>query len=352
MIPGLLPDARGIRQRHSNPLRDKMSLPEKLNAKNVALALVAALTFAAAAPASAQDFPNREIKVIITFAAGGPTDLIGRLVAEHMGRALNQRMIVENRQGANGATATRSVARGAADGYTILLNASNMGTNIIGMKDPGYTWDDFTMVGGISYTPFTMMVNTASSRAKNLKEFVAYAKANPGKLKFASLGPQSLNNLLPQRLGMLAKIDWQEVPYRSGAQVVPDLLNGTVDAYFGLLSTGMSVFGRPDIEVMGTSEPARNKLLPTVPTFAEQGFPEINDYSVQGLWVAKDTPKAVVEKLRSALNEAKKSPEFQAAVEKTGNLIFTESHEKFDALIKKLTDQVAADFKRLGIQPE
>lgn len=320
---------------------------------NVTVCAFAAVLGLASAPAvHAQDFPNREMKLIITYAAGGPTDLIGRLVAEHMGKALNQRMIVENRAGANGATATRSVARGAADGYTILLNASNMGTNIIGMKEPGYTWDDFTMIGGISYTPFTMMVNTTSSKAKTLKELVAFAKANPGKLRFASLGPQSLNNLLPQRLGMVAGIDWHEVPYRSGAQVIPDLLNGTVDVYFGLLSTGVSVFGRENIEVMGTSEPQRSKLLPTVATFAEQGFPEINDYSVQGLWVPKDTPKPVVDKLRAALEEAKKSPEFQAAVEKTGNLIFTEDHQKFDALIRKLTDQVAGDFKRIGIQPE
>ncbi len=318
------------------------------------LALVAglAVTLTAAAPASAQTFPDREIKVVVTFAAGGPTDVVGRIIAEHMGKALGQRMIVENRAGANGATATRAVARGEANGYTILLNASNMGTNIIGMLDPGYTWDDFTVIGGISYSPFVMMANTAGSKTKTVKDMMAYAKANPGKLKFASLGPQSLNALLPQRLGMLAKIEWQEVPYRSGAQVVPDLLNGTMDVYFGLLSTGVSVFGRPDIEVMGISEPARNKLLPTVPTFAEQGFPEINDFSVNGFWVPKDTPKPVVEKLRAALEEAKKSPEFQAQVEKTGNLIYKESHEQFDALIKRLTNQVAGDFKRLGIKPE
>jgi tripartite-type tricarboxylate transporter receptor subunit TctC len=328
-----------------------MILFENLTTK---LAVVAglALTLTAAAPASAQNFPDREIKVVVTFAAGGPTDVVGRIIAEHMGKALGQRMIVENRAGANGATATRAVARGEANGYTILLNASNMGTNIIGMIDPGYTWDDFTVIGGISYSPFVMMANTAASKTKTVKDMMAYAKANPGKLKFASLGPQSLNALLPQRLGMLAKINWQEVPYRSGAQVVPDLLNGTMDVYFGLLSTGVSVFGRPDIEVMGISEPVRNKLLPTVPTFAEQGFPEINDYSVNGFWVPKDTPKPVVEKLRAALEEAKKSPEFQAQVEKTGNLIYKEGYEQFDALIKRLTDQVAGDFKRLGIKPE
>lgn len=330
----------------------RMSLLSKLGAIAVSLATTLTLTFAGASQALAQDFPNREIKVVVTFAAGGPTDVIARLIAEHMGRALGQRMIVENRPGANGATATRAVARGEANGYTILLNASNMGTNIIGMKEPGYAWDEFTVVGGISYSPFAMMVNTKSSGAKNVKDLIAYAKANPGKLKFASLGPQSLNNLLPQRLGMLAKIDWHEVPYRSGAQVVPDLLNGTMDVYFGLLSTGVSVFGRPDIEVMGISEPARNKLLPSVPTFAEQGLPEINDYSVNGFWVPKETPKAIVDKLRAALEEAKKSSEFQAQVEKTGNLIFTEDHVKFDALIRRMTDQVAADFKRIGIQPE
>jgi tripartite-type tricarboxylate transporter receptor subunit TctC len=329
-----------------------MSFLDRLNAKRRAFAMMATLMLAATTQASAQDFPNREIKVVVTYAAGGPTDIIGRLIAEHMGRALNQRMLVENRAGANGATATRSIARGAADGYTILLNASNMGTNIIGMKDPGYDWSDFTLVGGISYSPFVMMTNTTSSKAKTLKDFVTFAKANPGKLKFASLGPQSLNNLLPRRFGMVAGLDWQEVPYRSGAQVVPDLLNGTMDVYFGLLSTGVAVFGRPDIEVMGTSEPTRSKLLPTVPTFAEQGYPQINDYSVNGFWVPKDTPKAVVEKLRAALEEAKKSPEFQAQVEKTGNLIYTDTHEKFDPLIRNMTDQVAADFKRLGIQPE
>lgn len=329
-----------------------MSFLDRLNTRNLVLALVAGTMLTTATPAPAQDFPNREIKVIVTYAAGGPTDIVARLIAEHMGRVLGQRMIVENRAGANGATATRTAARGPSDGYTILFNASNMGTNIIGMKEPGYDWSDFTLVGGVSYAPFVMMTNTRSSRAKTLKEFIAFAKANPGKLKFASLGPQSLNNLLPQRLGMVAGLNWQEIPYRSGAQVVPDLLNGTVDAYFGLLSTGVSVFGRSDIEVMGTSEATRSKLLPSVPTFAEQGYPEINDYALNGIWVPVGTPQPVVEKLRAALEEAKKSPEFQAQVEKTGNLIYQDTHQQFDALIRRLTGQVATDFKRLGIQPE
>lgn len=329
-----------------------MKIRSYLKAGGCGLALMSAVLLASTPPASAQTYPTRDITLVVTFGAGGPTDVIARLLADPMGQILGQRVIVENRAGANGAMAARSIARGAADGYTVLFNASNMGTNIVGMKEPGYDWDDFTVVGGVTYSPFAMMVNTKSTQAKDLKELVAFAKANPGKLNYASLGPQSLNNLLPSRFGMVADINWHQVPYSSGAQVVPDLLNGTVDVYFGLLSTGISVFGRPDIEVMGISEDARNRLLPSVPTFTEQGYPQINDYSVNGLWVPASTPQPVVEKLRAALEEAKKSPEFQALVEKTGTLIYEGSHEEFDALIRRLTDQVAGDFKRLGIEAQ
>lgn len=322
--------------------------------KSIIAGLAAGFAAAAAfvAPASAQDFPTRDISLIVGFPAGGGTDLLARLIADGMSKTLNTRVIVENRGGANAATATRFVARSPADGYTLLFNASNMASNLSAMKDPGYAWKDFAIVGGFAYAPFAMIVNTASSKAKNLKEFVEFGKANPGKLTYGSLGPSSPPNLVAQRFNSLSKIGYREIPYKGAAQVTQDFLSGNVDVYFGNPSTGITLQGQPNIAVFGIADKKRSPMLPNTPTFAEQGYPEVMDVSVSGIWAPAGTPKPVLDKLKKAMAEAMKLPEMKVGVEKVGQTLYTITPEEFQAAIEKDGEMYREDFKRLGIQPE
>ncbi len=305
-----------------------------------------------AAPASAQQFPAREVTLVVGFPAGGGTDLLARLLAEGMSKTLGQRVIVENRGGANAATATRAVARSPADGYMLLFNASNMAANLSAMREPGYAWSDFAVVGGFAYAPFIMIVNTQSSGAKNLKEFVEYGKANPGKLTYGSLGSSSPPNLVAQRFNSLSKIDYREVPYKGAAQVQQDLLSGNVNVYFGNPSTGISLQGQPNIAVFGIADTKRNALLPNTPTFAEQGYPGVMDVSVAGVWAPAATPKPVLDALKKAMADAMKLPEMKVGIDKAGQTLYNITPEQFQAAIEKDGEMYKGDFKRLNIEPQ
>jgi tripartite-type tricarboxylate transporter receptor subunit TctC len=302
--------------------------------------------------AAAQTYPDRNIKLVVGLPAGGATDLQARVLAEKLSSILGQRVIVENRPGANGAAASRGVAKAEADGYTLAFNGNDFPINLHGMKEPGYSLDDFTVIGGFSYSPMVLIVSTASSKATILKEFVSYAKANPGKLTYATFGPQSLANLAANRLKDLAGIDWREVPYRGAPQIVQDLLNGNVDAYFGLTTVASTLSGQPNIALFGIADSRRNPQLQNVPTFAEAGIPQMMDSATFGVWVPARTPKPIVEKLRAALSEVKKADDVRATLGKSGNSLYERSAEQYEAEIRASADQYGAEFKRLGIEPE
>jgi tripartite-type tricarboxylate transporter receptor subunit TctC len=304
------------------------------------------------APAVAQQFPSREISILVGFPPGGSTDLMARILAEEMSKSLGQRVVVENRAGANAAIATRAVARSAADGYTLLFNASNMAANIYGMKEPGYGWKDFDIVGGFAYSPFVMVASTASSKARNLKEFVEFGKANPGKLTYASLGASSPPNLVAQRFNSLSKIGFREIPYKGAAQITQDLLGGNVDVYFGTTTLGVSNLGQPNIQVFAISGSKRIEQLPNTPTFAEQGYAGVNDVSVAGVWAPAGTPKPVLDKLKKAMVDAMKVPAVTVQLTKAGQILYTGTPEQFQASIEKDGKMYEGDFKRLGIAPQ
>lgn len=319
----------------------------------VRVATIAALaSLPLAATAQAQEFPARDVTLVVGFPAGGGTDLLARIIAEGMSKTLGQRVMVENRGGANAATATRAVARGTADGYTMIFNQTNMAANLTAMKEPGYKWSDFAIIGGMSYSPFVMVANTTSSKAKTLKEFVEYGKANPGKLTYASLGPSSTPNIIAQRFKSVSGIGYREIPYKGAAQIAQDLLSGNVDAYFGLPSVGTEMQKQPNMMVMGTSDRKRGGPLPDTPTFTEQGYPEINDVAVAGMWVPAATPKPVVEKLRKALADALKTPQVQAALVTAGQLVYEETPEVFQSNIEKAGERFREEFNKLGLEAQ
>lgn len=314
--------------------------------------LGAVIAVVSADMAQAQNYPDREIKLVVGYAPGGITNTLARILADGLSDVLGQRVLVDNRPGVNGAIATRAVKRAPADGYTLIFNSTNMAMNLYGLKEPGYQWDDFVLVSGMSYGPLVLVANTASSKARTLKDLIEFGKANPGKLTFATLGPQSIQNAASERLNSLTGIAWRQVPYKGVDQVMPDILNGTVDAYFFVPNTAIQVLNQPNIVGLAVTDKRRMDLMPNVPTFIEAGYPAINDYALTGVWAPAATPQPILDKLRAAMTDVMKAKKTKELIEKTGSVIYIESREQFDSEIRKQTEQYTDDFKKLGIQPE
>jgi tripartite-type tricarboxylate transporter receptor subunit TctC len=302
--------------------------------------------------AQAQDYPTKPVTIVVGVPPGGSTDQIARLTAEAMAKHLGVRMVVENRAGANGAVATRQVARGLADGYTLFYNAVNMATNLVGMKDPGYKWSDFEAIGGVAYAPYVMFVNTASSKAKTIKEFIEYGKANPGKLTFASLGPGSSPGLVAERFGGLTGIGYRDVPYKGGGPAMTDLIGGTVDVYFPLANAASAQINQPNMLVFAVTGDKRSELLPGVPTFTELGYPQMADVLYGGMWAAAGTPKPILDKLRKALADTLKDPAFVAALKKASQAPYEGDHAHFFATMRSIEAITREDYKKLKLAPQ
>lgn len=300
----------------------------------------------------AQDYPTKPVTIVVGVPPGGSTDLVARMTAESMAKHLGTRILVENRPGANAAIATRQVARAPADGYTLFYNAVNMATNLVGMKDPGYKWSDFEAVGGVAYAPYVMFVNTTSTKAKTLKEFIDFGKANPGKLTFASLGPGSSPGLVAERLNSLTGIGYRDVPYKGGGPAMQDLVGGTVDVYFPLANAAASLAGQPNMVVFAVTGEKRTELLPQVPTFAELGFPQMADVLSGGMWVAAGTPKPILDKLRKALADTLKDPGFVAALKKAGQAPYEGDHAQFFASMRAVEAITREDYKKFKLEPQ
>jgi tripartite-type tricarboxylate transporter receptor subunit TctC len=320
------------------------------------LSAVAAITVlatgAALTSAQAQEFPMKPITIVVGVPPGGSADLLSRIAAEGLSKQLGTQVVVDNRPGANAAIATRQVARGAADGYTLFYNATNMASNLVGMKDPGYKWSDFEPLGGIAYAPFVMVVNTASSKAKTLKEFVDYGKANPGKLTYGSLGPGSGPMLVAERFNLLSGLGYREVPYKGGAQALVDVVGGTVDVYFPLSNAASTAIGQPRVTVLAVAGDKRSEQLPDVPTFAELGYPGMKDINLGGLWVAAATPKPILEKLRKALADALKHPDTLTALKRAGQSPYEGSFAQFDKDMRALEVIARDDYKKFKLEPQ
>lgn len=226
-----------------------------------------------------------------------------------------------------------------------------MAFNLHAFNDPQYKLDDFITVAAYGYTGYTLFVNTKSSGANTIQDFIAYGKANPGKLTFATLGPGSAPALVANRFDSFAQLGWREIPFKSAADAVAAVVSGTVDVYMAAPSTALASLGQPNIKVFAVSGDVRSPVLPNVPTFAELGY-AVNDSISLGVFAPRGTPPAVVEKLRWSIEESKKNSENRKKIEATGLQIYERDYQHFNARLKTDGDIFAADMKRLNIEPE
>jgi tripartite-type tricarboxylate transporter receptor subunit TctC len=279
--------------------------------------------FAATPNASAVDYPVRPIKLVVPYAAGGPTDVLGRLVADYLGRDLKQAVIVENKPGAQGAIGAEAVARADPDGYTLFVAAGSIIVlNPMLYKKLSYDpVKDFRMLALVTDLPVVMEVHP-SVPAKTVAEFVAYAKQNPGKLNFGSAGTGGTIHLAGEMFKQMAGIEMTHVPYKGAGPALTDLLSGNIQVMFDSMGTALPPVKAGLLRPLGVSSTQRSPDLPDVPTIAESGYP---DYAVSvwyGIVAPSKLPDEIAQKISASLDRALNDDTFRASLEKIGFPVF------------------------------
>jgi tripartite-type tricarboxylate transporter receptor subunit TctC len=286
--------------------------------KKIVTALLALASLASTANADAQEWPTRPMTMINPFAAGGPNDVLARLFAQRMGEILGQPIIIENVGGAGGMTGADRVAKAAPDGYTFLQGTvGTQAQNQSLFKRPAYnSMTDFAPVALMVEAPL-VLVARKDLPAKDMKEFVAYAKTNKDKMQFASAGTGSAIHLGCALLNMVTGLDIVHVPYRGANPAMQDLMSGRVDYLCDIITTAKTQIDGGTVKPIAILTRQRSKVLPDVPTAIEQGF-DVEAYTWNAFFLPKGTPDSIVAKLNRATVEAMKTPVVRDKLESAG----------------------------------
>ncbi len=303
-------------------------------------AAIAGLSTAALMPstAQAQSYPTKPITIIVPFSAGGTTDILARVVGLHMSATLGQPVIVDNRAGAGGNIGGQAAARANADGYTIFMGT--VGTHAINQslykKMPFDPIKDFAPLSRVAMVPNLLVANPGQPY-KSVKELIAYAKANPGKVNFASAGNGSSIHLSGELFKQMTGVDMQHVPYKGSAPAVADLLGGQTSIMFDNMPSAIPHVKGGKLRALAVTTATRSPALPDVPTIAEAGGPGYEATSWFGLLAPTGTPPAVVAQLNAAILKALADPEVKKKLAEQGAEAHGETPDQFAAFIKSET---------------
>jgi tripartite-type tricarboxylate transporter receptor subunit TctC len=320
--------------------------------QSVLFRMILAVLAGVAAPAAAQDFPNRPVTMIIPFAAGGPTDVLGRIVGARMSEVLGQQVVIENVGGAGGMTGAARVAQSAPDGYTIGLGT--VGTHAQGQslyKKPLYNAaTDFTPVALIAEVPIVLIARK-DFPAANLKEFVDYSKKNQDKMTFGSAGTGSATHLGCVVLNTAMGTNITHVPYRGTGPAMQDLQGGRIDFLCEIVSTAKPQIDGNTVKAIAILTTQRSPALPNVPTAAEQGVPDVEAYTWNAIFLPKGAPDAIVKKLHDATLAAMHTPNVKERLEGLGAMIVADDRatpQYLGNFVKSEIDKWAAPIKASG----
>jgi len=316
------------------------------------LLVIAAL--AAVAPAwAAQDFPTRPIMLVIPFAPGGSTSIVGRGVARKMSELLGEKIIVDNRPGAGGTLGTSAVAKSEPDGYTLLLGYT--GTLAIApslYKKAGYDpRKDFAPVGMIGNAPNSLVVNPAF-QVDTVAALIAYAKANPGKLNFGTAGTGTASHITGEYFARSAGITLVHIPYKGTGPVLTDLLGGQIPMAFAPIPAAHTNVVAGKLRALAVTSATRSGLLPDVPTIAESGIPGFDASLYYGLVAPAGTPRPIIDKLNKALRDALASDEVKRQLANDGTDVTPGSPDDYAALIDKDENKWAQLVKASGVRSQ
>jgi len=301
-----------------------------------------------AATAARAEYPDRPVKIVVPVAAGGGVDVMARLLAQQLGDRLHQSFVVENHPGAAGIIGSKVVIASPPDGYTLLYTPSSLSLSVVVHKEPPYdVTKDFTPIINVAISPYALVVNP-SVPVHSLKEFIAYAKANPGKLSYGSPGVGSASHLAAEMLKTMAGIDMVHVPNKGMGPALLDLMSGQVQVLFA--SVPAIVKQKPDrLRTIAMAEEKRSALLPDLPTINESGLPGFAVANWAGLLGPAGLDAKIVKKLHDETVVILATPDMQARIKQLGYDMIESSPQQFGAELKADITRWGPVAKRAGI---
>ena len=325
-----------------------MSLPRRrflhLTASAAALPLVSRI-------AGAQAYPTRPVRIIVGFASGGTQDIIARLLGQRLSERFGQPFVVENRPGGGGNVGAEAVVRAPPDGYTLLLVGSPNMINATLYEKLNFNFiRDIAPVASIDRAPLVMEVNPAFS-ARSVPEFIAYAKANPGKINMASAGTGTGQHVAGELFKMMAGVAMTHVPYRSAGPALTDLIGGQVQVMFDALPASIEHVRAGRLRALAVTTATRLEALPNIPTVGDF-VPGYEASGVNGVGAPKNTPAQIVDRLNKEINAALAEPKMKARLADLGLTVVTGSPADFGKLIAEETEKWAKVVQFAGIKPE
>ena len=302
--------------------------------------------------AVAQAYPVKPVRLIVAFPPGGPNDLIARIISPRLAELIKQPVVVENRAGAGGAIATEVVIRTPPDGYTLLFNSN--GALAIGPLLSKVSYDvprDLAPIVRIASNPM-LLVAHPNVRAKTVPEIIAYAKANPGRLNFASAGAGSPTHLAIELLQSMAGVRFVHVPYKGGGPAMADLIGGQVDYYFGGLTTALPHVKNGKLAAIAVTSAARSGVAPEIPTIGESGLGGYDASIWYGILAPAGTPRDIIQFLHDAIIRVVRAPDIRTRLVEQGADTHENGPEAFAALIAQESAKWARIIKEAGIKAE
>jgi tripartite-type tricarboxylate transporter receptor subunit TctC len=314
--------------------------------------LLAALVLPLAA--SAQNYPNRPIRLIVPFPPGGTTDIVGRIVADELGRQIGQPIVVENRGGGGGAIGATEVARATPDGYTIgVATVSTMAVNpACNPKLPYKSPDDFSMITNMTAVPNVVAVNPIRVTQTNMADFVKYLKSNPGKLSYATSGTCGIAHMMGELFKVTSGTFLVHIPYRGSGPALNDVLAGQVEVLMDNLPSSLPHIQSGKLRALAVASPKRLEVLPNVPTLAELNMKPVNDEVWYGLVAPAKTPEAIIKRLNEAAVKALSTPDVREKLRLQGAAVVGNTPEQFRVQIIAERDKMIDLVKRQGIKLE
>lgn len=314
--------------------------------------ILAVALAACALQVSAQNYPTRPVRVIVTFPPGSATDIIARVVTQKLAEFWGQNVLADNRTGAGGAIGSGLAAKATPDGYTLLINSNAHAVNpSIYARLPYDTLKDFTEIAPLVGQPNVLVVNPGS-RIKALAEMIADAKARPGKINFASAGTGSGTHLNLEKFKLATGIDVVHIPYKGSPEIWPDLVTGRVDYYFAPISAGMTFVRDGKLRALAVSSVKRSSQLPDVPTVAEAGVPKFEFMLWFGLWGPAGLPADITRKISNDVTRALADTEVRERMANLGNEPMDVKPSEFSRFVRTEIKEYARIIQAAGIKPQ
>jgi tripartite-type tricarboxylate transporter receptor subunit TctC len=316
----------------------------------IALTLMLALGGGLATPAPAQDYPTKSVKIIVPFGVGGPADVYARVIGQHLSEALKQSFVVEPRPGAGSVIGTSEAAKAPPDGYTLLMMSNTHTTNeTLIVNKPFQLMRDFVAVSPVNYSDLVMVIHP-SVPAKDLKEFIAYAKSKPGALNYASSGPGTPYHMAGELFKAMSGTDIVHVPHKASGDARSSVLGGHVQMMFDAVTTMAQNVRSGQVRALGTTFSKRSSVLADVPTIAEAGVPGYEAVIWIGLMAPAGTPKPIVEKLNSEIQKILNRSDIKEEWAKQGAVPMIMTPDEFDRYLRADIEKWAKVIKTANIK--